>query len=611
MSEAFYDITDDVKRDVLAGTDLVALIGAVTALKKAGRSWKGLCPFHTEKTPSFHVHPERGFYYCFGCGAKGDAITFVRETERLEFPEAVAYLARRAGITLPVRKSGTRADRAKETGVAEALAAAAAFFSDALPRHAAAVALLARRGLGVAEASGFGIGAAPDGWESLKSALSPRFPEETLVLAGLLQRHPDTGRIYDRFRNRLTIQIRDPRGEVLGFGARSFGDDLPKYLNTPETNRFTKGKILYGLDRAKEPIRRSETAILVEGYFDQIAFARAGCENAVASMGTALTPAQADLLSRHAATVVVAYDGDAAGIAAAYKAFPLLLARGVAVKHLAPPGGHDPDSFLSEKGPEALRAAVSAAPALVPALLSGIPGAGEDPTARAARLREAVEIVSQARDPVLRHEFLLSLSRGTGVPLGVLSAPAPGVSRPEGVAATGTPRGVTPPSRLPEGEEKVLSLLVAEWKVAVGVVPRIPAEIFSHPIAREIFTAIKIRAEAGQTLDFSELESHVGADAGPWVARLLLQDLPAAEDREEGGRGFARLHIPLLQLKIRYLEESAARLQPEIQKAESAGDMDAHVRLTKEKHGRAVEAARLKAELKAELRRPNIRDARE
>lgn len=611
MSEVFYDINDDVKRDVLSATDLVALIGAVTSLKKTGRSWKGLCPFHTEKTPSFHVHPERGFYYCFGCGAKGDAITFVRETERLEFPEAVAYLARRAGITLPVRKGGTRADRAKETRVAEALAAAAAFFSAALPRHAAAVALLARRGLGIEDGSGYGIGAAPEGWESLKSSLSPRFTEEALVEAGLLQRNPETGRIYDRFRNRLTIEIRDARGEVLGFAARAIGDDVPKYLNSPETSRFTKGKLLYGLDRAKEAIRRSETAILVEGYFDQIALARAGCENAVASMGTALTTSQSDLLSRHAATVIVAYDGDAAGVAASYKAFPLLLSRGVAVRHLALPDGHDPDSFLREKGPEALRAAVNAASALVPALLSRIPGSGEDPTVRAARLKEAVEIVSQAREALLRHELLSALSRGTGVPLAILSASAAASFRPEAESPATKGGAADAASRLPEGEEKVLSLLVAEWGDAATLVTRIPADIFSHPVAREVFMAMKTRAEAGQPLDFSELESHVGADAGRWIARLLLQELPSTEEKEQGGKGLARLHIPLLQLKIRFLEESAAGLQPDIQRAENAGDMDAHARLTEEKHGRAVEAARLKAELKSELRRPNVRDARE
>jgi DNA primase catalytic core len=603
MADVFYEITDDVKRDVLAATDLVALVGAATALKRAGRSWKGLCPFHNEKTPSFHVHPEKGFYYCFGCGAKGDAITFVRETERLEFADAVAYLARRAGVTLPVRKGGTRADRARENRVAEALDAAARFYRETLPRHAAAVGLLADRGLSASEAAAYGLGAAPEGWEALKSALSPRFTEETLVEAGLLQRHPDTGRVYDRFRNRLTIEIRDARGEVLGFGARSLGGETPKYLNSPETSRFSKGKLLYGLDRAREAIRREDAVLLVEGYFDRIALARAGCENAVASMGTALTPAQADLLKRHAATVVVTYDGDPAGLAAAYKAFPLLLSRGVVVKHLALPGGHDPDSFVREKGEGALRAAVEGASPLVPCLLSRIPGPGADPSARAARLNEAVEIVSQARDALLRHELLSALSRGTGVPLAVLAGPA-GAPRS---AAADDPRQTGPgktPAALPEGDERVLAILLAEWAEATPLMQRIPAEIFSHPVAREIFMAIKQMGEEGATLDFSRLESHVGADAGAVVARLLLKEPTAGEDSEERAKGLARLHIPLLQLKIRQLEDMSSGLQPEIQKAENAGDKDAHARLSREKHRLAVEVARLKAELKSEVRRP-------
>jgi len=615
MADVYYDITDDVKRDVLAATDLVALIGAATALKKTGRSWKGLCPFHNEKTPSFHVHPEKGFYYCFGCGAKGDAISFVRETERLEFAEAVAYLARRAGVALPVRKSGTRVDRAKETRTAEALAAAAAFFRYALRRHAGALALLEKRGLSEEEAVGFGIGAAPDSWDALKTTLSGRFAEETLLESGLLQKSPETGRVYDRFRNRVTIEIHDARGEVLGFGARSLGDEMPKYLNSPETSRFSKGKLLYGLDRAKEAIRKHDTAIIVEGYFDRIALARAGCENTVASMGTALTPAQADLLARHAATVIAAYDGDPAGIAASYKAFPLLLARGISVKHLVLPGGHDPDSYLAAAGAEALRAAVEGAPALVAALLARIPGPGSDPSARAARLREAVEIVSQARDTVLRHELLSALSRGTGVPLAVLRGSAPAPERPGPRPEAGGPsaderRSGTSP-QLPEGEERILSALMMDWVDARPLVRRIPPEIFSHPIAKEIFTALRAVAETDQTLDFSELESHVGADAGPLVARLLLQEPTASGKTEEGVRGLARLHIPLLQLKIRHLEEKAAALQPEIHRAEISGDKNAHARLSREKHGLAVEVARLKAELKSELRRPSSRDARE
>ncbi len=594
MSDVLYDITDDVKRDVLAATDLVALIGAVTGLKKAGRSWKGLCPFHGEKTPSFHVHPEKGFYYCFGCGAKGDAITFVRETERLEFAEAVAYLARRAGVTLPVRRSGTRVDRTKETRVAEALAAAASFFREALPRHAVAVALLSKRGLAVEEAVSFGIGAAPEGWDALKSSLSPRFPEETLVEAGLLQRHPDTGRVYDRFRNRLTIEIRDGRGEVLGFGARALGDDSPKYLNSPETNRFTKGKLLYGLDRAKEAIRKEETALLVEGYFDRIAFARAGCENAVASMGTALTGAQADLLARHAATVIVAYDGDAAGLAAAYKAFPLFLSRGAAVKHLALPGGHDPDSFLLQNGAEALRRAADASPALVPALLSRIPGAGSDPSVRAARLNEAVEIVSQARDTVLRYELLSALSRGTGVPLDVLAgreAARPAVSPAQ-------PSGADPYDGIPGMERKALAILLEEADSAIDVIRVVPEEMFSHPVAKQIFKALKTVSEKGLTLDFSEVQPHLEAVAGQVAARLILEgpEPTSAKTKREDDRGLARLHKPLLLLKIRQLTSRLEGLTKEVAEAAASGDVARRDALQMEKSRVSAERRRLETE---------------
>ena len=319
--DASYEITDDLKHDVLAATDLVALVGAVTGLKKAGNSWKGLCPFHGEKTPSFHVHPDKGFYYCFGCGAKGDAITFVRETEKLEFPEAVAYLARRAGIPLPTRRSGSRADRAKETRAAEALLAAARFFREELPRNAAAKAVLEGRGVPREEWEPLGFGAAPDAWDGLLRALSGTFTEDVLVEAGLLQKNQDTGRVYDRFRNRLILEIRDARGEVLAFGGRALGDDPAKYINSPETARFTKGKVLYGLDRAREGARKSEKLVLCEGYFDRIAFERAGVPWAVASMGTALTTTQADLLARQVPAVVVAYDGDPPGLAATSRSF--------------------------------------------------------------------------------------------------------------------------------------------------------------------------------------------------------------------------------------------------------------------------------------------------
>jgi DNA primase len=632
MSEPVYDITDDVKRDVLAATDLVQLIGAVTSLKKAGRSWKGLCPFHGEKSPSFHVHPDKGFYYCFGCGAKGDAITFVRETERLEFPDAVAYLARLAGVTLPMRRSGTRVDRGKETRAAEAMNLAAAFFRGNLDRHPAARALLEKRGLTPEEAHAHGFGAALDAWDALRNALSPRVPEDTLVEAGLLQKNPETGRVYDRFRNRLTIEIRDGRGEILGFGARAFGDDQPKYLNSPETARFSKGKLLYGLDRAKEAIRREDEVLLVEGYFDRIACERAGAANAVASMGTALTAAQVDLLARQAATVIVAYDGDAPGVAAAYKAFPLLLARGAHVRHLALPDGHDPDSYLAAHGAEALRGAIAAAPPLLATLLARIPAASEkDPTERAALLREAADILTAAPDPVLRHELLSGLARGAGVPLSVL-APQQGKKTTLQPVRTATEAGTQrPPVELPEQEARVLAALLSEWPESAPLAGRIPAEVFFHPIAKEVLMALKGLDAGSGGLDFSEFTSHLGPDAGPLAAELLLRpDNSRAETPGESGNpsgtqnentpnenqsgtqsgnqsrtksGLSRIHIPLLQLKIRSLEETARGLQPEIQDAAAAGNLPGRDAAYRRKQALVEEIRTLKAELKAETAR--------
>ncbi|HEV8266981.1 MAG TPA: DNA primase, partial [Thermoanaerobaculia bacterium] len=504
-----YDINDGVKQEVLAATDLVSLVGAVTALKKAGNSWKGLCPFHTEKTPSFHVHPEKGFYYCFGCGAKGDAITFVRETERMEFPEAVAYLARLAGVRLPERRAGTRADRAKETDAAAAVAAAARLFREQLPRHAVARDLLEKRGIAPAEAPVYGFGAALDSWDALKNELGGTFPEETLIETGLLSKN-ETGRTYDRFRNRLTIEIRDARGEILGFGARALGDDQPKYLNSPETSRFSKGRILYALDRAKESIRRSEVVLLVEGYFDQIAFEKAGVPNTVASMGTALTPAQCDLLSRHAATVIVAYDGDAPGQAAAWKAFALLLERGVAIRHLVLPDGHDPDSYLALNGAEALAARVAEAPSFLETVVASVPTAGGDPSERAAHINIAMELLKAAKDRVLKHELLSRFATSVGVPLALVS----GTGGKKVHSQTVEPRGEAASAHLPESEETVLSTLLAEWPKSAPLVKGLPPEIFMHPASRQLFEALKAVDSSAVTLDFSALVTHLEPGAG-------------------------------------------------------------------------------------------------
>lgn len=599
-----YEITEDAKRDVLDATDLVALVGASTTLKKAGASWKGLCPFHTEKTPSFHVHPAKGFYYCFGCGAKGDAITFVRETERLEFPEAVAYLARRAGITLPERRRGTRVDRSRETRINEALTAAASFFREQLPKHAEASALLQRRGIDAADAAAFGFGAAPDAWDRLKTELSDAFTEEVLVESGVLQKNPETGRVYDRFRNRLTIEIRDARGELLGFGARALGDEQPKYLNSPETARFSKGKLLYGLDRARDGIRKSDAVILVEGYFDRIALEKAGVPNVVASMGTALTPAQADLLVRQAPAVVVAYDGDPAGLSAARKAFALLLERGANVKHLVLPGEHDPDSFRAERGDDALRQAVEGALPVVASLAATLPPAGSDPSSRADALNEAASILKSARDPVLKHELLAALARVAGVPLALLAGRSASGGKKTEASRVESVRGEDD-RQLPEVEQRVVSLLLWHWPETAELIGRIPPEVFQHATLRELFMALQGIDRTAPTLDFSHLASHLEGGAGRVLARLLIQEPedPGSDEEIEGrsegqgegrGKGLEKLHKLLMRLKLRQLEERKKRLTAETVAAQAEGDLEKQGGLLKAKGALLQEIERLK-----------------
>ncbi len=591
--EPQYEITDGVKAEVLARTDLVALIGAVTSLKKAGASWKGLCPFHGEKTPSFHVNPERGFYYCFGCGAKGDAITFVRETEKMEFPEAVAYLARRAGVTLELRRTGSRVDRTRDTRASGALAAAAAFFRDLLPRHAVARRYLEGRGIAGEDAVRLGFGAAPDSWDALKTSLSGRFPEEVLLEAGLVQRG-ETGRVYDRFRNRLTVEIRDPRGEVLGFGARALGDDNPKYLNSPEGPRFIKGRILYGLDQAREGIRKAEESILVEGYFDRIAFDRAGIPQAVASMGTALTAAQADLLVRHAPSVVVAYDGDAAGQAASLKAFALLAERGARIRHLLLPEGHDPDSFLAAKGPEALAEAVRKAPGLVESLAARVPPSGASPEERAERIGEAREILGRFSDPVLRYEYASALARAVGVPLSVLVGGGRGPATGRGAPASGlSGTAVLASAPLPELEEKVLRILFSAWPASRELAGKLPDDLFGHTVARELLAALKSVGQETETLDFLAIGSHLGGAAEPVAARLLLSAV-ASGDGGPIETDLGQIHNPLKQLKIRWLERCMRDLQPAIAEAERTGAMEDRDGLLRRKQGMSAEIQGLK-----------------
>jgi DNA primase len=345
-------IPDSFIEELLGRVDIVEVIERRVPLRKAGREYQARCPFHDEKSPSFTVSPQKQFYHCFGCGAHGTAIGFLMNYEGLEFVDAVEELARMAGLQVP-REAGS-APR-PSTGLLEILAAAAAWYQEQLRQSPQAIAYLKRRGLSGEVATQFGIGYAPAGWDGLIKQLGTDEPQtDRLLRAGMLSQ--GKGGTYDKFRDRIMFPIHDRRGRVIAFGGRALGDDGPKYLNSPETELFHKGRELYGLYQARKSQPQLERILVVEGYMDVVALAQFGFPNCVATLGTATTGEHAELLFRAADEVVYCFDGDRAGRQAAWRALEATLPRlrdGRQARFLFLPEGEDPDSMVRRRGAEA------------------------------------------------------------------------------------------------------------------------------------------------------------------------------------------------------------------------------------------------------------------
>ena len=347
--------------------DIVRVIGEYVRLKKSGANFTGLCPFHQEKTPSFAVHPVKQIYHCFGCGAGGDVFKFVMEMEKSPFPEAIRTVAEKCGIAIPKpreRSPEERRENQQRSALVEMHRETAAFFARALhesPEGKVAAAYLEDRGLDREAMKRFGLGFAPSSGDALLRFLKQKYPEKLLDVSGLVSRD-QSGRAYDRFRRRIMFPITNESGKVIAFGGRAIGDDTPKYMNSPETPIYTKSTVLYHLDRAKEALRQSDFAVLVEGYMDAIAVARAGIANVVASCGTSLAEPQIKLLGRFTRRVIVNYDPDTAGQAATERSISLLLESEFDVRVLALPGKADPDKFLKEQGVDAYRNLLAQSP---------------------------------------------------------------------------------------------------------------------------------------------------------------------------------------------------------------------------------------------------------
>jgi DNA primase len=359
--------------------DIVRVIGEYVQLKKAGQNFRGLCPFHSEKTPSFNVHPTRQIYHCFGCGQGGDVFKFVMEMEKCPFPEAMRIVAEKCGVALPRARERSPEERREnqQRGVLlEIHREAQSYFVKQLEgtlEGKAARAYLEDRGLDRDTIAQFGIGYAPSGGDLLLRQLKPKYQEKALVDSGLISRD-QSGRLFDRFRRRVTFPISNESSKIVAFGARALGDDQPKYLNSPETPIYSKSNVLYHLDRAKDALRRQDFAVLVEGYLDAIAVARAGISNVVASCGTALAETQIKLLGRFTRRVIVNYDPDTAGQAATERSLTALLEQDFEVRVLNLPSvgsqKADPDLFIREKGADAYREQLKNSPPYVDYLIT-------------------------------------------------------------------------------------------------------------------------------------------------------------------------------------------------------------------------------------------------
>ncbi len=417
------EIPEEKIAEIRDRLDIVAVIGRSVSLKKAGRSWRGLCPFHQEKTPSFHVDSERKLYHCFGCKAGGDVFRFVMEYEGRTFPETLQSLAAEVGVKLPdsfgQRDSAADATRRRRDVLREANQRAGALFGRWLhedSRGEAGRRHLQQRGIEGPVAKRFGLGFAPLRNDLRAQLVRAGMSESLLEEAGLLARG-DRG-TYERFRGRLMVPIRDIEGRAIAFGARLVEGDHPaKYLNSPETAVYRKSETLFGLHEARPHIRREGKAIVVEGYFDVLALAQAGVENVVATCGTALTKEHCRLLSRHSREILLVFDGDAAGFEAQRRVFDVAAnAPGMILRVVNLPQGDDPDSFVRREGAEAFKAlclaSVPLAEVLIERALEGVGRAVED---RVRALERVKPYIERVKDPLVRRLYVQRVAERLGM----------------------------------------------------------------------------------------------------------------------------------------------------------------------------------------------------
>lgn len=515
---------DTFINELVARNDIVDVVSGYVRLgKKSGSNMFGLCPFHSEKTPSFSVSPDKQIYHCFGCGKGGGVISFIMEIENLSFPEAVAFLARRANMPLPEQENDRESK--KRARMLALNRDAARFFYEQLqaPAGERAREYMARRGISKTTATNFGLGCAPDDWSALERAMRDKgYTDYELFDAGLIKKGKNGG-WYDTFRNRLMFPVIDVRGNVIGFSGRILGEDGPKYLNSPETPVFNKGSNLFALNLAKKS--KSGYILLSEGNIDVVSLHQAGFDSAVASLGTSLTPEQARLISRYTGEVIIAYDNDGAGQKAAQRAIGILEKLDLKVRVLQMSGAKDPDEFIRARGAEAFARLVEGSENQVEYRLAQI-AKKYDLSVDAQKvdyLREAEELLARLPGAAEREVYCRRVAAESGISpevlIGEVKARRSRLLKKTAAASRGSPERQAQPAERQlrytdpssaVAEEGVIRLLYLEPSLASS--PQLPAaEEFSSPELGHIYTVLLRRLREGRDVSADvlggELES--------------------------------------------------------------------------------------------------------
>ena len=535
--------------ELIARTDIVDLVPESVRLTKKGNSYWGCCPFHSEKTPSFHVVPDRQMYKCFGCGKGGGAINFVMEMENLPFRDAVEVLAKRAGLEMPADTGGPSAGaRARREKLLAINKQAARTFHKWLyePEGAQGLAYLRKRGLSQRTLTRFGLGFAPNRWDALIEALAQEgYDKRDLLDAGLAVNNKD-GRIYDRFRNRVMFPIIDIRGEVIGFGGRVMDDSTPKYLNSPDTPVYNKSRNVFALNIAKKS--KAGRVILTEGYMDTISLHQAGFDSAVASLGTSLTAEHAQLLSRYFPEAIISYDGDGAGIAAAQRAIPLLEKAGLKVRVLRVTGAKDPDEFIKSYGRDAFARLLDQSENQVDYRLDQLRAQYnlEDDTQRVAFLQDAAQLLSTLSSPVEREIYGGHAAQAAGVSPEVMAQEVKKAfsRRVRKQQKQQERRDLTPAVQLQpkqrglryenirsaRAEEGVIRLLLLDPSLA-GDMEQLREEDFSSPLLGKAYALLLRRARDGLSTQLPLLAGELTGEEMDHLAYVAGQPESLANSR--------------------------------------------------------------------------------